>query len=144
MNEKAHDLSLSTGFYLNNCLCMEQKATSAMYVYDVFTTVGFGFDGVKIDACGQEKNLTYFANLFNKTGYRVLIENCHWGIDVPTKDWCPWHTYRTSGDIMATYGSMVRNLQTTIDYAQNGLSKPGCRAYPDMLEIGCANGTHKE
>jgi len=50
--------------------------------------------------------------------------------------------YRTSGDIMATYGSVVRNLQTTIEYARGGLSRPGCWAYPDMLEIGCANGTH--
>jgi alpha-galactosidase len=34
------------------------------------------------------------------------------------------------------------NLMTTVPWAQQGLSKPGCWAYPDMLEVGVANGPH--
>ena len=35
----------------------------------------------------------------------------------------------------ASYGSVVGNLLTTVEYAQKNLSKPGCWAYPDMLEV---------
>jgi len=69
----------------------------------------------------------------------IMVENCHWGSRVPYKPnatWCPWNFYRTSGDVRATYPSIVGNLQTTIQYAQQNLSRPGCWAYPDMLEVG--------
>ena len=42
---------------------------------------------------------------------------------------------RTSGDVRASYGSVVFNLLTTVEWAQKNLSKPGCWAYPDMLEV---------
>ena len=42
---------------------------------------------------------------------------------------------RTSGDVRASYGSVVGNLLTTVEWAQKNLSKPGCWAYPDMLEV---------
>jgi len=67
------------------------------------------------------------------------VENCHWGRKVPYKPnatWCPWNFYRTSGDVRANYASVVNNLQTTIPYAEQHLSRPGCWAYPDMLEVG--------
>ena len=54
--------------------------------------------------------------------------------------WCPWNFYRTSGDVRASYDSVVGNLETAIGYADRGLSTPGCWAYPDMLEVGCAHG----
>ena len=52
----------------------------------------------------------------------------------------PWNTYRTSGDVRASYGSVLRNLQTTVKFANEGNSRPGCWAYPDMLEVGCQHG----
>ena len=33
-------------------------------------------------------------------------------------------------------GSVVGNLQTTTEWAQKNLSRPGCWGYPDMLEVG--------
>jgi hypothetical protein len=59
-----------------------------------------------------------------------MIENCHWGGTVPNATWCPWNYFRTSGDVRANYGSIVGNLQTTIQWAKSGLSAPGCWAYP--------------
>ena len=38
----------------------------------------------------------------------------------------PWNYFRTSGDVAASYDSVVGNLQTTIQWAKGGLSKPGC------------------
>jgi len=67
-----------------------------------------------------------------------LIENCHWGGDLPTLTWCPFNFFRTSGDISASWNSFFSNLQTTIKFQDydNPLSRPGCWAYPDMLEVG--------
>ena len=45
---------------------------------------------------------------------------------MPNATWCPWNYFRTSGDVRARYDSIVGNLQTTIQWAKNGLSAPGC------------------
>ena len=65
-----------------------------------------------------------------------------WGGTVPNATWCPWNYFRTSGDVEASYASVVGNLQTTIQWAQKQLSAPGCWGYPDMLEVGVAHGPH--
>jgi len=141
MTDYAHSLGLSAGWYGNNCDCMEKKnATAVEYMGDVMAATGFGFDGIKLDGCGTQMDLDLWSKLFNQTGRPVMIENCHWGRTVPKGDWCPWNFFRTSGDVRASYGSVVGNLQTTVQWAQKNLSRPGCWAYPDMLEVGCAHG----
>lgn len=140
MTSHAHKLNLTAGWYLNNCICSEGTATDEMYQSDVAALTLFGFDAVKLDGCGRQMDLDKWAELFNHTGRRIMIENCHWGGTVPNATWCPWNFFRTSGDIRASYGSMVGNLLTTVQWAQKNLSKPGCWAYPDMLEVGCHGG----
>jgi alpha-galactosidase len=140
MTDYAHKRGLTAGWYMNNCICAEKAdATDAMYQSDVAALTEFGFDAVKLDGCGTQRDLDKWSQLLNATGRPVMIENCHWGGTVPTANWCPWNFFRSSGDIQATYGSVVGNLQTTIQWAEQGLSKPGCWAYPDMLEVGCAH-----
>ena len=68
-------------------------------------------------------------------GRPILIENCHWGGTTPRKDWCPWNYYRTSGDVRANYGSVLKNLGSVTQWLEKGLTTPGCWAYPDMLEV---------
>jgi len=141
MTDHAHSLGLSAGWYGNNCICSEKKeATDAMYQSDVAALNLFGFDAVKLDGCGTQRDLDKWSKLINGTGRPVMIENCHWGGTVPNETWCPWNFFRTSGDVRASYGSVVGNLLTTVTWAQKGLSKPGCWAYPDMLEVGCQHG----
>jgi alpha-galactosidase len=142
MTAHAHKQGLTAGWYGNNCICAESKEpTPEMYEQDVHHLAEvFHFDGVKLDGCGKQLDLDRWAHLINRTGRKIVIENCHWGNTVPTESWCPWNFFRTSGDIRASYGSVVSNLQTTIQWAQKGLSRPGCWAYPDMLEVGCAHG----
>ena len=36
----------------------------------------FGFQGVKLDACGPFMNLSWWYQLINATGTPTLIENC--------------------------------------------------------------------
>jgi len=142
MTTYAHNLGLTAGWYGNNCICSDHCNDATCYLGDVTATIEFGFDSIKLDGCGQERDLTQFADLFNASGKSILIENCHWGGTVPNATWCPWNYFRSSGDITASYASMVGNLQTTIQWAKSGLSQPGCWAYPDMLEVGVAPGVH--
>ncbi len=144
MTDKAHSLGLTAGWYGNNCIC-EEKHTDhdIFYQGDVDAMVQFGFDGVKLDGCGSQLDLQRYSDLINATGVAIEMENCHWGSAEPyepTIDWCPWNFYRTSGDVRASYHSVMANLKTTYKYADTLLSRPGCWAYPDMLEIGCSNG----
>mmetsp|Transcript_19432 Transcript_19432/g.29016 ORF Transcript_19432/g.29016 Transcript_19432/m.29016 type:complete len:241 (-) Transcript_19432:67-789(-) len=69
-----------------------------------------------------------------------MIENCHWGQSTPNDTHCPWNFYRTSLDIRANYISVLWNLHSTSQWAKKNLSRPGCWAYPDMLEVGCKHG----
>jgi len=138
-----HNKGAKFGWYHNNCDCSENQAWNSTYVDmhyngDVNAIVGMKFDEVKLDGCGEFKDLDKWANLLNATGRPVLIENCHWGGDLPTLTWCPFNFFRTSGDISASWNSFFSNLQTTIKFQDynNPLSRPGCWAYPDMLEVG--------
>lgn len=68
----------------------------------------------------------------------MMIENCHDDDGWPKGNapyygddgelWCPFHTYRVSGDARPTYGSLLTNLNATRLYAAQNLSLPGCWA----------------
>jgi len=140
-----HERGLKIGWYENGCACGERRALEQNYEGDVRVLHAMGFDGVKLDGCGAQRNMTLYAELMKATGKAFLIENCHWGrctasddSSCPTKDWCPFNWFRTSGDINASPMSWLGNLQTTIQFQDPvaPLSRPGCWAYPDMLEVG--------
>ncbi len=118
---------LKVGFYLNKCICQEQgKAQlwpgTAHYSGDVNATVAFGFDSVKLDGCGDFRDLHLWYKLFSAQR-PVMIENCHWGADLPTVRDCPFHMFRTSGDIRAVWGEMFGNLQCMLDVGR--MFEPG-------------------
>eukprot|EP00322_Chrysochromulina_rotalis_P014404 CAMPEP_0115844618 /NCGR_PEP_ID=MMETSP0287-20121206/8921_1 /TAXON_ID=412157 /ORGANISM="Chrysochromulina rotalis, Strain UIO044" /LENGTH=438 /DNA_ID=CAMNT_0003298349 /DNA_START=63 /DNA_END=1379 /DNA_ORIENTATION=+ len=145
MTSKAHSLGLMSGFYGNNCICSDSKTGGKkFYEGDVKALRDFGFDSWKLDGCGAQLDMQLFNDLIKSTppttGRKdIMVENCHWGSAVPYKPnatWCPWNFYRTSGDVRANYASVIGNLQTTVQYATQNLSYPGCWAYPDMLEVG--------
>jgi len=145
MVDDIHALDLAAGWYLNGCKCGEHVELEQNYAGDITSTHKFNFDGVKIDGCGKQLNMTLYAALMRDSGKNYTIENCHWGdctdsddSSCPTKDWCPFNWYRTSGDINAGATSWLSNLQTTTRFQDYDapLSVPGCWAYPDMLEVG--------
>ena len=145
MVDEIHAKGLKAGWYLNGCKCGERSEHTINYEGDVRSLAAFGFDDVKIDGCGAQRNMTLYAELMRETGKTFTIENCHWGrctdsddSSCPTLDWCPFNSYRTSGDINAGSESWFQNLQTTIQFQdyEAPLSRPGCWAYPDMLEVG--------
>jgi len=145
-----HKKNLAMGFYYNGCACGERVELVKNYVGDVLVHEQLGFDAVKLDSCGAQKNLTRYHALYNSTAKRpVLIENCHQGHEFPdggnprADGWCPYHLFRTSGDIVNLWDRVLSNLQSTRSFREPGkgpangtLSRPGCWAYPDMLEVG--------
>jgi len=145
--------------------CSDHCDTLECFVGDVNATLALGFDSYKLDGCGAQRDIALWAELFNhsitlrrntNTSARanpvgMMIENCHDDDGLPKPGepganepyynpdgslWCPFHTYRTSGDARPTYGSLLNNLNTTRRLAANNLSLPGCWAYPDMMEVG--------
>ena len=155
MTDYGHSKGLKVGWYMNNCICLEDQFNDHSYItkhmeQSVKAIAEAGFDGVKLDNCGQFRDLTWWAKLMNETGRAILIENCHWGSTIPgqtsgdgpcsgttTPSDCPYNFFRTTTDIKPTWASMFFNLQTTIAYQGNPpLSRPGTWAYPDMLEVG--------
>jgi alpha-galactosidase len=152
-----HIKSMHMGFYLNGCACGERKELRINYEGDVRALAAFDFDAVKIDSCGAQKNMSLYAELMNETGRRFLIENCHQGQNFPDGgnpyfahasgpgEWCPYNIFRTSGDIVNLWDRVMSNLQSTQQFllpdhgkgrVGQSLARPGCFAYPDMLEVG--------
>ena len=102
MVAKIHALGLSAGWYLNGCKCGERLERKVNYAGDVQDLHHLGFDGVKIDGCGAQRNMTLYAQLMNESGKNYTIENCHWGrcsaddsSSCPTQTWCPFNWYRS-------------------------------------------------
>jgi len=74
-----HSKGLKVGWYENGCACGERKALPINYAGDVKSLHALGFDGVKLDGCGAQRNMTLYAQLMKATGKSYFIENCHWG-----------------------------------------------------------------
>ena len=141
-------------------LCAEGKIPGASartgnphYTQDAQDAAALGFDGLKFDAGGGNDNMTLWAEAVNATGREILLENCnnggyvpyglahspHWHWD-PERDppmvdqGCPFNMFRVGSDIAPSPLSTVSNLLQAAEYLN--VSKPGCWAYPDMLELG--------
>jgi hypothetical protein len=121
MTAYAHSLGLKAGWYQNNCRCQDHCTDEACDAGDVNALFAYGFDGIKLDNCGKQEDLSLWANLIASlgNGKPIEIENCHWGRTTPNATWCPWNFYRTSGDVSANFGSVMTNL-----------ASPLCRAEP--------------
>eukprot|EP00729_Bicosta_minor_P000100 gene100-10827_t len=120
-----HSKGVKMGFYLNGCSCGEHAEHLINYEGDVNFTYAMGFDGVKIDSCGAQRNMTL----------PIIIENCHQGQDFPDggdpgqmgDDWCPYNFFRTSGDIINVWDRVVENLMSVTKF----LTKEGDGAAPE-------------
>ena len=175
-----HSHNVKMGFYLNGCACGERHEHLINYQGDVELTHRLGFDGVKIDGCGAQLNMTLYAELFNKTGKPIMTENCHQGQNFTDggdpgqmgPGWCPYNFFRSSGDIKSVWDRVIENLLSVTKFLTasksvslgaaphagfrpppppppppprhgtvGATSRPGCFAYPDMLEVGRMEGT---
>ena len=98
MNDHAHAVGLKTGWYGNNFHYGEGKLNVTSwgaspggkgktdgvkhYQGDVQAIIDFGFNGIKLDNCGQFLNMSLFAELMNATGRPIMVGECHWAVHV--------------------------------------------------------------
>ena len=115
-----------------------------------------GFDGVKIDGCGPDRNVTRFAELVDEAsgGRTITIEDCNddanW--DRGSADCTEFHDsgcavsgggfYRVAGDIFGYWEAIMDRIQQMAGYLKpdpwhTPLQRPGCWPTPDALEVGC-------
>jgi hypothetical protein len=151
MAAKAKALGLSPGFYGDNCRCHagEKQAGVTHYVQDVALTLASGFEGTKIDSCGNQRDMSQWAAQFALRNQSMLVESCGNGPagsnpkeDLPPlpsylemlATTCPWSFYRVSVDLAPQFLSCVYNLNRALPFldTEAPLSRPGCWAYPDM------------
>ena len=117
MVDYGHAKNLTVSWYGNACACGSENAYSSTtkptvaqaIAGTVAATASYGFDGLKIDSCSQFNNMTEWATELNRSGHKVLLENCHQGGMVPGQvipgqscdgrgpgvSDCPYHVYRT-------------------------------------------------
>jgi alpha-galactosidase len=125
---------------------------------DVAALLAANFTGIKLDNpnCGAGGGTDgdmalYYAELKRQQDARkqseqeVVIENCHYDTSYPR--WldqpggelaCPMHLFRVSNDIKSNWPAIMANAAATAPFADgvHPISRPGCWAYPDMLEVG--------
>lgn len=151
MVDYAHSLGLHAGWYLNNCICHENgvkdpEAIDLIYRGNVQAMHSYGFDSVKLDSCSEFKNISFWADLMRESGKPTLVENCmktHYPTDPSAV--CPYNFWRVSGDIGPSWGQVMENLHAMRPYlGDKPLSRPGCWAYADMLEVANWKATFEE
>lgn len=116
---------------------------------DAAQFVFWGSDMLKIDACAVQATdkqalMARWAALLNATGRPVLLSNCRNACMTapgtpPALGWQPWcaavtNMWRTSGDIEATWASMLANLDSL--RGRGAVAGPGAWNDPDLLELG--------
>jgi hypothetical protein len=68
------------------------------YEGDVRQLAALGFDSVKLDGCGHQKNMSLYATLMNQTGKTFETENC------------PYTLYTLPTNTVYTHSSSPRSL----------------------------------
>lgn len=116
---------------------------------DVALFVSYGSDMLKVDACAvaeadKQTVMQKWATLLNASGRPVLLSNCRNGClsapgTPPPMQWQPWcaeltNMWRSSGDINATWKSMLYNLDSL--KGRGSYAGPNAWNDPDLLEVG--------
>jgi alpha-galactosidase len=108
---------------------------------DANTFASWGVDYLKYDNCGDHQGLdapTRYAAMRDalaNTGRPMAYSICNWGQESPW-NWGPTtgNLWRTTGDINASFGSMLSNFHQNVVLASH--AGPGAWNDPDMLEVG--------
>jgi len=150
MVDHGHSKGVLMGFYLNQDLdpgyhmCKSEGSIPGAaantgnfrsYKLDSEGAAALGFDSVKFDNGGGNDNMTLWATAINATGRQMMLENSNNGGYVPYgAAGCPFNMFRVGSDNSPSPLTMVSNLLDVEKYLN--VSRPGCWAYPDMLELG--------
>lgn len=138
-----HSKGLKLGIYSSAGLttCAGYPASLNNEQRDANLWASWGIDYLKYDNCGDTQGKTgpvrYAAmrDALAASGRAILFAICNWGND-SVGNWGPatGNSWRTTGDITATWSSVLSILDSQAAYTS--ASRPGAWNDPDMLEVG--------
>lgn len=110
------------------------------------------FDSIKQDNCGDDQGLGFQARMhyINTTGRALLVEDSDQGhgsgpprgLPNDPTGWCGANIFRAEGDIGPDFNGIVNRPLDLIQFQHptQPISRPGCWAYLDMMEVGNLQG----
>jgi alpha-galactosidase len=137
-----HGLGLKLGIYesAGTATCAGYPGSLNHETTDAADFAAWGVDYLKYDNCnnqGVDWQVRYNAmrNALAATGRAIVYSLCEWGQDnVWTWGAATGNLWRTTGDINASFGSMLSIFHSNVTLSQ--YASPGAWNDPDMLEVG--------
>ncbi|WP_370468433.1 NEW3 domain-containing protein [Streptacidiphilus sp. P02-A3a] len=137
-----HKLGLKLGIYesAGSNTCQGYPGSLGHEQQDADSFASWGVDYLKYDNCYNEgipalTRYTAMRDALARTGRPIVFSLCDWG-DENVASWggSVGDLWRTTGDINASYASMLSNFHTNVALAAG--AGPGAWNDPDMLEVG--------
>jgi len=137
-----HSLGLKLGIYesAGTATCQGYPGSLGHEAQDAATFASWGVDYIKYDNCNNqgipaETRYTAMRDAIAATGRPMVFSLCDWGEeDVASWGASVGNLWRTTGDISASYASMLSNFHQNVTLAAG--AHPGAWNDPDMLEVG--------
>ena len=137
-----HSLGLKLGIYedAGTATCAGYPGSLGHETADANSFAAWGVDYLKYDNCNNtgvsaQTRYTAMRNALTATGRSILFSLCNWGEEnVWTWGASDGNSWRTTGDISASYSSMLSNFHNNVALAS--YAGPGGWNDPDMLEVG--------
>ncbi len=137
-----HSKGLKLGIYesAGTATCAGYPGSLNHEQQDANSFASWGVDYLKYDNCNNqgvpwETRYNAMRDALANTGRAIVFSMCEWGEDnVWTWGAGTGNLWRTTGDINASYGSMLSNFHSNVQLAQ--YAGPGAWNDPDMLEVG--------
>nr|WP_251512525.1 ricin-type beta-trefoil lectin domain protein [Actinacidiphila bryophytorum] len=145
-----HSLGLKLGIYedAGTATCAGYPGSLGHETTDAATFASWGVDYLKYDNCNNngvsgQSRYTAMRDALAATGRPILYSLCNWGQEnVWTWGAGIGNSWRTTGDINASYSSMLSIFHSNVGLAS--YAGPGHWNDPDMLEVGNGSLTATE
>ncbi|SHN38026.1 glycoside hydrolase family 27 protein [Actinacidiphila paucisporea] len=145
-----HSLGLKLGIYedAGTATCAGYPGSLGHETTDAQSFASWGVDYLKYDNCNNsgvaaQSRYTAMRDALAATGRPILYSLCNWGQDsVWTWGAGVGNSWRTTGDINASYSSMLSIFHSNVGLAS--YAGPGHWNDPDMLEVGNGSLTATE
>jgi alpha-galactosidase len=137
-----HSLGLKLGIYedAGTATCAGYPGSLGHEQQDANSFASWGVDYLKYDNCNNggisaQTRYTAMRDALANTGRQILFSLCDWG-EQAVWNWgaSVGNSWRTTGDISASFSSMLNIFHTNVALA--GRAAPGGWNDPDMLEVG--------
>ncbi|MDI5972588.1 alpha-galactosidase [Streptomyces sp. SL13] len=137
-----HSKGLKLGIYesAGTATCAGYPGSLNHEQQDADSFAAWGVDYLKYDNCNNQgvpyqQRYDAMRDALAATGRPIVFSMCEWGDDsVWTWGAATGNLWRTTGDINASFSSMLSNFHTNVGLAQ--YAGPGAWNDPDMLEVG--------